>query len=315
MKWFVIIATLLACVALYYAYKEARRVGRARASQALVLRYSIDPTIGLPNIRGTGGVAKWIAHQFDRSRFQSWLSSILELAEVKIEPRRAAIYTIVGNVVLVSAFNLWLGSLVQAQFWAAVFIIGGTAQFINFKQSHRRRAFEKALPDFLLMLASSLRAGLSLQRGIEAVSSEGDGEVERQLRRVSTEIAMGVQPDEALSNVATRMRSQDMNWVVVAIGIQRRVGGNLSAILDLVADTVRGREAIRQEVRAVSSEGRMSANVLVALPVGVFLLLLFTRRDYVSVLWLDPTGRALMFTTISLIVTGLVWVRNMVNME
>jgi tight adherence protein B len=160
-----------------------------------------------------------------------------------------------------------------------------------------------------------LRAGLSLQRGIDAVSSQGDGEVERQLRRASAEMAMGAQPDKVLQEVADRMRSQDMQWVVVAIGIQRRVGGNLASILDVVADTVRGRESIKQEVRAVSSEGRMSANVLLALPLGMFAFFFLTKRDYIEVLWLTSMGRSLMLIVGLLLVTGRVWIHSMVNMD
>ncbi len=316
MKLWITLATLVSVAALAYALHDARRLLVSRAHQQLVLRYSVDPTLDLPDMakprrRASSVLAKLV----DREMLQERFDNFMELADLQLKPRQALLYVAGFEVILVVLFTSFVGSVGMAVIWATVLLALGLMQLVRGKQRSRRSAFEKALPDFLMMLASSLRAGLSLQRGIEAVSSEGDGEVERQLRRASTEIAMGVQPDAALAEVAERMKSQDMQWVVVAIDIQRKVGGNLATVLDLVADTIRGRETIRQEVRAVSSEGRMSANVLVALPIGVFLLLVFTRREYAQVLWVTPTGRALLFTTVALISTGMLWIRSMVNME
>lgn len=316
MKAFILLSTVACLGVLWYANKEARRIAVAQRYSGLVLRYAVDPTLEVPDsMQGRNFILRWFAGLLDRTRFQEWLLGVLELADIKVKPAQAVIYAVLIDIVLAASFTTWTGSLLVSEFWAVVLIGLATWQVINSKQKHRRMAFEKALPDFLMMLASSLRAGLSLQRGIEAVSSEGDGEVERQLRRASTEIAMGVQPDAALEEVAKRMKSQDMQWVVVAIGIQRKVGGNLASVLDLVSDTIRARETIRQEVRAVSSEGRMSANVLVALPVGVFVMMIVTRREYAEVLWVTSTGRALLFTTVALVTSGMLWIRSMVAMD
>lgn len=317
MKLFVVVVSLIAVALLWIAFREAQRLQRVGVNRQLVMRYSVDPTMALPEGTRTGNYVrgKWDALSVDRSVLEERVSGFLDLAGIKLTPSRAVLAYLGVDAVLTVLFATFTGSYALAFFWATVLLVMGTWQIIRSTAKSRRSTFEKALPDFLMMLASSLRAGLSLQRGIEAVSSEGDGEVERQLRRASTEIAMGMQPDEALAEVAERMKSQDMQWVVVAIGIQRKVGGNLASVLDLVADTIRGRETIRQEVRAVSSEGRMSANVLVALPIGVFIMLFFTRREYVQVLWTTANGRALLFTTVALVSTGLMWVRAMVTME
>ncbi len=316
MKAFVVVVTLIAVALLVYALREAQRAQRADANRRLVMRYSVDPTMSLPDgVRsGSTGGRTWTA-AFDSSAIEERIEGFLDLAGIKLQPDRAILTYVGVDVVLTVLFATFTGSYGLAFFWATLVLVLGTLQVIRSTRKHRRSTFERALPEFLMMLASSLRAGLSIQRGIEAVSSEGGGEVERQLRRASTEIAMGMRPDEALQEVAERMKSQDMQWVVVAIGIQRRVGGNLASVLDLVAETIRGRETIRQEVRAVSSEGRMSANVLVALPIGVFLMLFFTRREYVQVLWATTNGRALLFTTVALISAGMLWVRAMVSME
>ncbi len=317
MKLFVVLATLIAVGILWYALREAKRVHHAALNRQMVLRYSVEPKAAVTEGTRAGNYVRkrWAALAVDRAVLEERINGFLELAGIKLSPARGVVAYIAADAILTVLFASFTGSYGLALFWATLFLVMGTWLIIRNTTKSRQTSFERSLPDFLMMLASSLRAGLSLQRGIEAVSSEGEGEVERQLRRASTEIAMGVQPDEALAEVAERMKSQDMQWVVVAIGIQRKVGGNLASVLDLVADTIRGRETIRQEVRAVSSEGRMSANVLVALPIGVFLMLLLTRREYVQVLWTTANGRAMLFTTVALVVAGLMWVRAMVNME
>lgn len=313
---FVILVSLASVGLLLLAYREASRYLDAKAKQALVLRYSSDKTFSDTFAqRSVSAASLAFTRVFDRARIEESINGVLELADVKVKPGIAIAYAAIADFILLFLFNTFTGSLLLSQFWALVLIGFAGWSWVNSRQKKRRSTFEKSLPDFLMMLASSLRAGLSLQRGIEAVSSEGDGEVERQLRRASTEMAMGVQPDEALAEVAGRMKSTDMQWVVVAIGIQRKVGGNLASVLDVVADTIRGRETIRREVRAVSAEGRMSANVLVALPIGVFFMLVLTRREYAEILWTTSTGRMLLFTVIALITAGMMWVRSMVSLD
>ena len=300
---------------LVLAYQLAHRQQVALAKRAIVMRYSADIMAEEERSR-LARVGQSVSSAFDGSTVKAWWLAYLEAAEIKVKPSMALGYLVLLDLLVWLLVGSWNGGAwISAQIWTLLIIALLMLLSVRTAQRKRERAFEKGLPDFLMLLASSLRAGLSLQRGIDAIASEGDGEVERQLRRASTEMAMGVQPDVALAQVAERMHSQDMQWTVVAIGIQRRVGGNLASILDIVADTVRGRETLKQEVRAVSAEGRMSANVLAALPVGIFLFLFFTRRDYVELFWLTSMGRGLLLILVLLVVTGVVWIRSMVNME
>lgn len=316
MEFYIIFGfTGLALAALAYAYRLTTQMQVRDEKRAIVLRYTETEAAQVIGERESL-VTRLLANPLDRTRLADWLSGVLEAAEIKLRPAVAVAYFAVIDLCLWFVVGTWNGGAwISAQIWTILIIVLLMLQVVRSQSRRREREFEKALPDFLMLLASSLRAGLSLQRGIDAISSEGDGEVERQLRRASTEMAMGVQPDKALQEVADRMRSQDMQWVVVAIGIQRRVGGNLASILDVVADTVRGRESIKQEVRAVSSEGRMSANVLLALPMGMFAFFFLTKREYVQVLWLTSMGRGLLLIVVLLLISGTVWIRSMVNME
>lgn len=316
MEYYIILGfTGAAFITLMVAYRLATQLQVRDEKRAIVMRYTELEEAPVIDVKDSL-ITRLLANPLDRTRAAEWLSGILEAAEIKVRPAVAVGYFVVIDLCVWFIVATWNGGAwISAQIWTLLIIGMLMLQLMRSQTRRRERDFEKALPDFLMLLASSLRAGLSLQRGIDAISSEGDGEVERQLRRASTEMAMGVQPDKALQEVADRMRSQDMQWVVVAIGIQRKVGGNLASILDVVADTVRGRESIKQEVRAVSSEGRMSANVLLALPLGMFAFFFLTKRDYIEVLWLTSMGRGLMLIVGLLLVSGTVWIRSMVNME
>ena len=104
----------------------------------------------------------------------------------------------------------------------------------------RRKAFEEELPDFLMLIASALRSGLSFQQGLDSSAADGKGEVSRQMRRALREVQMGSLLEPALVRVADRMHSEDLRWTVLALGIQREVGGNLSNILETAASTDQG---------------------------------------------------------------------------
>ena len=121
----------------------------------------------------------------------------------------------------------------------------------------------------LQLLAGSLRAGYSLLQGVDAVAQEVDDPMGQELRRVLAEARLGRPLEDALDDAAERMSSADFAWAVMAVGIQREVGGNLAELLDTVAETMIQRERLRREVRSLTAEGRVSAFILGLLPVGL----------------------------------------------
>ena len=116
------------------------------------------------------------------------------------------------------------------------------------------------LPDTLQLLAGSLAAGYSLPQAVDTVVRESDGPMAVELNRALVEARLGVPIEDALETVARRMNSVDFAWVVMAIRIQREVGGNLAEVLTNVAATMRERERLRRQVEVLSAEGRLSAD-------------------------------------------------------
>ena len=152
--------------------------------------------------------------------------------------------------------------------------------YLGLKRSHRMKAFNGQLPDTLQLMSGSLSAGLSLAQSVDTVVREGTDPMAAEFKRVLVEARLGVEIEEALNSVAGRMQSDDFRWVVMAIRIQREVGGNLAEVLLQVASTMREREYLRRQVKSLSAEGRLSAVILGGLPPVFFLYLLLLRPTY-----------------------------------
>lgn len=136
-----------------------------------------------------------------------------------------------------------------------------------------------------------------------------------EMRRVLIEQRLGVDIEDALEGIAERMSSKDFSWVVMAIRIQREVGGNLAELLNTVADTLREREYLRRQVKALSAEGRMSAWVLGGLPIAMTVFMLLFRPDAIRPLYTEPLGLLMIVAAIVLLGLGFTVMSKLVKVE
>lgn len=187
--------------------------------------------------------------------------------------------------------------------------------YLGIRAGRRRNAFAAGIPDTLQLMSGSLAAGLSLAQSVETVTREGPDPVAGEFRRALVETRLGVPLEDALEGVAERFESEDLHWAVMAIRIQREVGGNLAELLDTVASTMREREYVRRQVAALSAEGRLSAWVLGCLPVLFLLYMLLANRDYIMPLFTDPRGLILLGFGALLLGAGIVWMSRLVKVE
>lgn len=178
-----------------------------------------------------------------------------------------------------------------------------------------RRQFDSELADFFTLVASGLRSGLSLTQAVAGAAHGGSDVLARQMRRVTAEVALGLDLADALEAVARRMSSNDLALAVQAVRIQRESGGSLSHILDIAAITVRQRGQLQREVRALSAEGRISAIVLMLLPLAVFAFFFVTRRDYVEVFWTEPAGWVMLGALVVILGIGTFWMQRMTKID
>jgi tight adherence protein B len=171
------------------------------------------------------------------------------------------------------------------------------------------------LPETLQLISGSLSAGYSLAQALDTVVREGQQPMTAEFNRALVETRLGVPIEDALEGVASRMHSKDFAWVVMAYRIQREVGGNLAELLATLAETMRERDALRRQVRALSAEGRLSGWILGLLPPVFAIYLLTTRPSYLRPLVTDPLGVLLVSVGAVLLVVGALWMRKAVKVE
>jgi tight adherence protein B len=191
----------------------------------------------------------------------------------------------------------------------------GPWMYLGFRRGRRRKAFSRSLPDTLQLMSGSLAAGLSLAQSIDTIVREGSEPIASEFRRVLVETRLGVTLEDALEGVAERFESKDFEWVVMAIKIQRQVGGNLAELLDTVAATMREREYVRRQVAALAAEGKLSAWVLGGLPPLFMVYLLLTNYDYVIVMFQEPLGWAMLAGAATILAVGVFWMSRLVKVE
>jgi tight adherence protein B len=187
--------------------------------------------------------------------------------------------------------------------------------YLSFLANRRRKAFNSALPDTLQLLSGSLSAGLSLAQSIDTITREGQEPIATEFKRVLVESRIGIPIEDAFEGVATRFGSKDFAWVVMAIRIQREVGGNLAELLTTVAATMREREYLRRQVNALAAEGKLSALILSILPPGVFTFVLITNGGYVEPLFNEALGIAILAGSTFWLCVGIFWMSRLVKVE
>jgi len=187
--------------------------------------------------------------------------------------------------------------------------------YLGLRAGRRRKAFHQGLPDTLQLMSGSLSAGLSLAQSVDTIVREGPEPIAGQFKRVLIETRLGVPLEDAMDGIAERFESKDFEWVVMAIRIQRQVGGNLAELLGTVAATMREREYIRRQVAALAAEGKLSAWVLGLLPVMFLLYLLVANRTYVMVLFTEPLGWLMLGGASLLLAVGVFWMSRLIKVE
>lgn len=171
------------------------------------------------------------------------------------------------------------------------------------------------LPDVLMILASSLRAGHSFLQALDMVAKEIGDPGATEFTRVVAEIRLGRPLEDALTAMADRVGNDDLKWAVLAVNIQRQVGGNLAEVLDTVAETVRERDWVRRQVKVLSAEGRLSIAILIALPFLIALYIAIVNPGYLNLLFTDIRGLAMIVGSGILMGIGIVWMRKVVAID
>ena len=241
------------------------------------------------------------------------VSRMFEQADVKIKP--SALFGIalgcalVGGLISTLMVNIYVAPVGACVLFSAPFI------WLWWKRGQRLKKFGAQLPEAMELVARALRAGHSLAAGLHVVAEEMPDPIAKEFGRVYEEQNLGVSLDEALMHLCERIPNLDLRFFVTSVNIQRQTGGDLAEILDRIGHVIRERFKILGQVKALTAEGRLSGVVLIAMPIGLFLMMLHMKPDYIELLWKDPMGIQMSIGAIILMIIGSYCIKKIVDIK
>ncbi|MGH2725727.1 MAG: type II secretion system F family protein, partial [Actinomycetota bacterium] len=212
-----------------------------------------------------------------------------------------------------------LGFGLLGRWWLGIVLLAGGPLIprlvLSARVAKREAAFLSQLPDTLQLLSGSLQAGYGFMQAIDTVAREASPPASNEFSRVLAEARLGMPVDEALNSMAERVGGEDFRWVVLAINIQRQVGGNLATLLTTVANTLREREYVRRQIKVLSAEGRLSAVILVALPFILAGYISVVNPGYLQQLTQVTIGKVMIVAGVVLMAIGIAWMRKIIKID
>ncbi|HEX5807925.1 MAG TPA: type II secretion system F family protein [Anaerolineales bacterium] len=266
--------------------------------------------------RGGSVITEWLNRRVAKSSAGDRVAR--ELARADLKFKVAEYYALVFMSTIVVAF---LGWLLQPSIISAIIgaVIGFFAPrfYVKRQQRVRLNKFNDQLGDMLNLMVNGLRAGYSTMQAMEAVSRELPAPISDEFHRVVQEMQIGISMEKALDNLLRRIPSDDLDFVVTAINVQREVGGNLSEILDTISFTIRERVRIKGEIRVLTATVRTSATVLSLIPVFLTIALWFVSPEYLmSFFDRGPfCGWLAVVTVVGMIVSGYMVMMKIADIE
>ncbi|HET6595073.1 MAG TPA: type II secretion system F family protein [Anaerolineales bacterium] len=273
-------------------------------------RFLEDDRPQLEQEPGGSIITEWLNRRVAKSSMGDRVAR--ELARADLKFKVAEYYALVFISIVVTALVAYI---IQPIFVSAIIgaIIGFFLPRFYVKRQQRLRLnkFNDQLSDMLNLMVNGLRAGYSTMQALEAVSRELPAPISDEFHRVVQEMQIGIPMEKALDNLLRRIPSDDLDFVITAINVQREVGGNLSEILDTISFTIRERVRIKGEIRVMTAQVRTSATVLSLIPVFLAIALWFVSPEYIgsfftesSVLPQPLCGIIAVATIIGMIVLG-----------
>lgn len=187
--------------------------------------------------------------------------------------------------------------------------------YVRQSRQKRLRAFEKQLNPAITSISNCLRSGLTFQQGMQNVAEQMPEPISREFARALREMQLGSTSERALTNLARRVPSADVKLMVTAILISQQVGGNLSSVLENIAQTVQDRIKVKEEVHTITSTGRMSGMVIGFLPIGLGVMLMLINPDYMAMFFTTTEGRYMLLAAAVLEIIGFLFIRKIVSVK
>jgi tight adherence protein B len=240
------------------------------------------------------------------------LNDALDRAGIDMRPGEFAVLVAGATLAVLFVGLLLFGPIVGLVL--AVVVAVGFRTAVSIRAERRRARFADQLGDTLQLISGSLRSGHGLLQAVDTVAEESESPTREEFRRIVIESRLGKSLHDALRAAADRVRNDDFEWVVEAIDIHREIGGDLAEVLDHVATTIRSRNSIRRQVQALSAEGRLSAWILLVLPLGLTVVISIVNPSYLNELTDTTAGNVMIAVGLVLLGVGGLWMRRIVRL-
>jgi tight adherence protein B len=186
---------------------------------------------------------------------------------------------------------------------------------LKFKKKHRIKKFEKQLPEALDLMARGLKAGHAFPSGLQIVGSEMPNPIGLEFFKTFKEYNHGMDMNNALINLCGRVELRELRFFTTAVMIQRETGGNLVDILEKISGLIRERFKLRNQIKALTAEGRLSGVILIAMPPVIFLVMMKINPPYTMLLVHHPLGRMMAMTALTFQALGVLAIKKIVNIK
>lgn len=279
MTWILFLGGGLVLVLLIIGVVDSVTSERALVEQRLG-RFLGDDKTAVEKESDRSLVTDWVNKRVEKSSFGDRIARELARADLKLKV--AEYFALFFITIFLGALIFgFLGGLHPVSFLVGAVIGAFVPRFyVKRQQRQRLNRFNDQLGDMLNLMVNGLRAGYSTMQAMEAISKELPAPISDEFRRVVQEMQLGVPMETALDNLLRRIPSDDLDFVVTAINVQREVGGNLSEILDSISYTIRERVRIKGEIRVMTAQVRASGTLLSIIPMALGLILWFMNPDY-----------------------------------
>ena len=241
------------------------------------------------------------------------LNKVVEQADANVKPS-----ALVAVGLAAGAFAFFVSGTMVNWYVAPVTglaLFSSPFLWLFWKRGERLKKFQAQLPDAMELVARALRAGHSLAAGMHVVAEEMPQPIAKEFGRVYEEQNLGIPLEDCLKGMTERVPNLDLRFFVTSVAIQRQTGGDLAEILDRIGYVIRERFKILGQVKALTAEGRLSGVVLIALPIGLFFMMLWMKPDYIDDLWTTKEGIKMSIGAIVLMLIGSFAIKKIVDIK
>jgi tight adherence protein B len=302
---------------IYLAWAEGRFIEKRKIKKRLMY-ISAGGKHGQEKLaRYRKGVLKEVG-AFERFIFNMPRLSNLDNLLIKVKfPINATLFILLSLTLGVIGFGFGYRYLPQTLAAVAVGIVCLLAPYLFLKLAEKDyyNKFNNQLPEALDLLSRAVRSGNALSAGLAMIAEESEDPIRSEFAATVDEINLGLTMNEALENLCERVPVSDLRFFSIAILVQKETGGNIGEILDNISRLIRERIQFKDHVAALTAEGRLSAMVLIGLPIFMFIYMYITNYDYLSLLWIEKMGHYMIIGAIILQIVGAYVIKRIVDID